>query len=238
MNITNMKMEEVVGRPFGMQYDLALSTDVIESAEEYTGFVNFCAALTEHDIVNLHITCLGGRVSTTSIIATAIENSRANFIAHLNSICWSGATVVALACDSWVVGDMVEFGLHSTQGGTGYSELSKVKCRTAAMERLNDLIDTKYYTGLLDADEIVRMKDGLEITFFKDELIERLQRYAQYRADKLAQQNNPEDLSQFSVEELEEEIQLCKEDIKAYQKEVKSRTSIQTRISTKTAKEA
>ena len=36
-----MKMKEVVGRPFGMQYVLALSTDVIESAEEYTGFVNF-----------------------------------------------------------------------------------------------------------------------------------------------------------------------------------------------------
>jgi len=123
---------------------------------------------------------------------------------------------------------MVEFGLHSTQGGTGFSELSKVKCRTAAMERLNDLIDTKYYTGLLDEDEIVRMKDGLEITFFKDELIERLQRYAQYRADKLAQQNNPEDLSQFSVEELEEEIQLCKEDIKAYQHEVKLRNSSKT----------
>lgn len=223
MNITNMKMEEVVGRPFGMQYDLALSTDVIESAEEYTGFVNFCATLTEHDIVNLHITCSGGRVSTTSIIATAIENSRATFTAHLNSICWSGATVVALACDSWVVGDMVEFGLHSTQGGTGYSELSKVKCRTAAMERLNDLIDAKYYMGLLSSEELLRMKDGAEITFFKDELVERLQRYAQYRANKITQQNNPEDLSQFSVEELEAELGLYQEDIKMIRTELKKR---------------
>lgn len=223
MNITNMKMEEVVGRPFGMQYDLALATDVIESAEEYTGFVNLCAALTEHDVVNLHITCSGGRVSTTSIIATAIENSRATFIAHLNSICWSGATVVALACDQWVVGTLVEFGLHSTQGGTGYSELSKVKCRTAAMERLNDLIDTKYYTGLLSSEELLRMKDGAEITFFKDELIERLQRYAQYRANNIDEANKPADLSDYTTEELETELGLYQEDIKMIRTELKKR---------------
>lgn len=67
------------------------------------------------------------------------------------------------------------------------------------------------------------MKDGAEITFFKDELVERLQRYAQYRANKITQQNNPEDLSQFSVEELEAELSLYKEDAKMIQNELKKR---------------
>lgn len=225
MNIENMELEKLTGTPLGMRYPLYLTQDVIDQGNDYSNFITFCSSLSEYDQVDLHISCLGGRVSTTSIIATAIENSRATFIAHLNSICWSGATVVALSCDGWVLGDMVEFGLHSTQGGTGYSELSKVKMRTDAMERMNDLIDSKYYSNLLTPEEIKRMKDGAEITFFKDELTERLKVYAEKRSEKLFKKDieSQNDLSEFTSEQLEDEVIACREDIKLYQKELKGR---------------
>lgn len=225
MNIENMELEKLVGHPVGVRYTLFLTNDVIDQGSDYSNFITFCASLTEYDHVDLHISCLGGRVSTTSIIATAIENSRGTFTAHLNSICWSGATVVALSCDQWVVGDLVEFGLHSTQGGTGYTELSKVKMRAGAMERMNDLIDSKYYSFLLSEDEISRMKDGAEITFFKDELIERLRVYATKRQELFVNDQEQPSLEEFTTEELQEELESINQDKKDIQKELKKRLS-------------
>lgn len=222
MNIENMELEKLIGSPVGMRYTVFLTNDEICEGSDYSSFITFCSSLSEYDIVDLHIACLGGRVSTTSIIATAIENSRGTFTAHLNSVCWSGATVVALSCDQWAVGDMVEFGLHSTQGGTGYAELSKVKMRATAMERMNDLVDSKYYQYLLNPEELTNMKNGCEITFFKDELIERLQQYATKR-QKLSEEQET-NFSEFSNEEIQQELLAIEQDKKDLRKELKNRS--------------
>ncbi|MBQ0114062.1 MAG: hypothetical protein KBT03_13110 [Bacteroidales bacterium] len=227
MNITNMDLTQLIGKPLGTEYDLFMTNDVIDEGCEYNNFITFCRNLSPYDIVNLHISCSGGRASTASIICQAIEDSQANFIAHLNSYCWSASTVVALACDAWVVGDLVEFGIHTVQGGTGFTELPKIQYRAKALVEFNDRLFDKYYAkGFLTDEEIVRVKDGLELTFFKEELENRLQQYATLRVQQSTQVqetlSSPPDLSKYTEEELQEELTAIDEDLKTFQQDKKT----------------
>lgn len=222
MNINNLNLQELVGKPIGMDYDLYLTQDEIGEGFEYNNFLTFCSQLSENDVVNLTISCGGGRCSTASLITTAIENSRATFVAHLNAQCWSASTFIALSCDIFTVSDFVEFGCHSVQSGTGFTELSKMKSRTDAVERLNALLIQKYYSLFLLPEEIVRLNDGAEITFFKDELVGRLQEYASKR-QKLTEEQET-NFSEFSDEEINQELLAIEQDKKDLRKELKNRS--------------
>lgn len=229
MNIDSIDFENLQGVPFATKYDLYLTNDVILEGKDYNNFITLCSQLGEHDVVNLTISCFGGRVSTAALLCSAIENSKATFIAHLNGVVWSAATQVALACDGWVVGDLVEWGMHSIQGGTGYDELQKVITRAATLEKLNNVWDNKYYIDFLSEQELQLIKNGAEITMFKPELEERLKHYADKRQEVLLQPDTLEnvDLSQFSSEELQEELEACTSDAKTIRAELKKRSSEQ-----------
>lgn len=231
MNITKIDFENLQCKPLGMEYDLYMTQDEIEDGEQYNGFLALCKQLSERDVVNLTISCYGGRLSTMSLIATAIEQSNATFVAHLNGVVWSASTFIALACDAWTVGDLVEFGCHSVQSGTGYTELAKMKARTDATDKLNRLMIDKYYAnGFLTENECKRIDDGAEITFFKDELTERLKNYAEQRSkqeqdflNSLNDSDVTEIIAELSDEELQEELQLATEAQKEIKKEIAKR---------------
>ena len=228
MNIANMDLNLVYGKPIGTEYELALANDEIGEGVDYINFVTFCRNLSQYDVVNLHISSFGGRCSSAAMICKAIEDSQATFIAHLNSVCWSAATTVALACDGWIVGDLVEFGLHSTQSSTGFTELAKQVYRVEASKEVNDRINLKYYKNLLDDSEIEKINMGAEITFFKEELSKRLKVYAEKRQaeqEALLEDMIP-DLEDYSNEELEAELELASKDIKDLKSEINKRKKL------------
>jgi ATP-dependent protease ClpP protease subunit/uncharacterized small protein (DUF1192 family) len=225
MNINQIDLSTLIGRPNGMTYDLYLTNDEIEFGDTgYNNFITLCSQLTEQDIVNLHISTAGGAVSTGALIANAIENSRATFIAHLNSYVWSMGVTIALACDAFVIGDLVEFGIHSVQGGTGYGNVDNIEARSKAVVELNKRLMEKYYSLILNSDEVDLVNRGAEITWFKEELMQRLQKFAENKQQKLLDSLEQEpDLSQFSVEELEEELVAIADDVKKIKSEIKKR---------------
>lgn len=83
------------------------------------------------------------------------------------------------------------------------------------------------YADILTEDQQDKLLSGKEYYFDDVEITWRLVHREKVRQqqiiDEQANDDEDVDISQFSVEELQEEIDACKKDIKDYQKEIKSR---------------
>lgn len=226
MNINNLDLSQVFGKPIGTEYDLYLTNDEIGDGCEYSNFVTFCRSLSPDDVVNLHISCMGGRCSTASMITNAIESSQATFVGHLQGIIWSAATTVALACDEWVVYDLTEFGVHSVQSFAGYGAVSNIHQRASASMELDDRITDKFYKDFLTEYELDSIKNGAEITFFKEELLERLAIYQEARnqQDDAEYDNYIQDsLVNATDDELKESLKVLQSEIKKRKQQDKTK---------------
>lgn len=219
MNIAYLELEKLVALPKGCHYVLHFTDDSIEDSNAYNNFISFCDMLTENDSIDLHISGYGGRCDITSRICSAIENTKAHVTAVVNGVVWSGMTFVTLACHSFRVGEFVEFGLHSVQAGVAHGEVKKIIQRAKAVEEYNNRLLDKYGQGFLTQEEIDKLHNGDEITFFYEELINRLNqrndtRESEYQASLPKLIEDEITLEVFTNEELAEELKLIQAEIK------------------------
>lgn len=181
------------------------------------------------------ISSYGGSLDTLLAMRSAIGASKANVTGHLLANASSAAGMLLLSCHNFVINEFATFHAHTASYGS-YGKTDDVKSQVDFITKQTEEIVRSVYRNILDDFEIQKLLDGKEFYFDHRQITERLQKREEMKAQQMQQEfeesvSAEPDLSQFSVEELEEEIQLCKEDIKSYQKEVKLRTSLQTRKS-------
>lgn len=160
-----------------------ISSDV----EDYADILGILEDATDRDTVYMQILSPGGDLDTSDFICRRMDECRAQIIAEIGMTCASGASMIALHADEWVVHDSSLFMVHSCSYSPGWGKESDIRLSAEVTERLNREFIQRTYTGFLTEAEMHEVLEyGQDKYFFADELDERLEAFKEYRK-KLAE---------------------------------------------------
>ena len=190
----------------GVRYEYYL-TGVIGAAEDYLDLCNILRSATQQDEVVIRINSGGGSVHTGNMIINAINESEANVIGFIESDCGSMATFIFLACHTWGVSDAAEFFIHTCSYGNWGKE-SEVFSQAVFMRKQVDKMVRTRYKAFLSEEEISAVVKGEDLFFDADEIMERLEVYAEARNEQgcgdpsCTDCSEPEELQSRTLEEI------------------------------------
>lgn len=189
----------------------------IGEPDEWSEEVSAIQTATENDIIHIYINSPGGNLFTTTELLSAMLQSKAHIITEITGEACSAGMLLFLAGHEFMVSDDASamchgasYGAYGTQGQVHDNVMHSTKHLTK--------LAYKYYEGFLETDEIERLLEGKEYWMEAEEIIERLEKRADYWEKKLAEEiakETPEaetktisfDLSATSTEdELEEQL--------------------------------
>ena len=184
---------------------------------EWSEEVSAIQTATENDIIHIYINSPGGNLFTTTELLSAMLQSKAHIITEITGEACSAGMLLFLAGHEFMVSDDASamchgasYGAYGTQGQVHDNVMHSTKHLTK--------LAYKYYKGFLETDEIERLLEGKEYWMEAEEIIERLEKRADYWEKKLAEEMSKEapeaetktisfDLSATSTEdELEEQL--------------------------------
>ncbi len=214
----------------GIKYVVSM-TDDFDTANRYDEVVALLANATEFDEIWWNIASNGGFVDSLQMLLgwKAMCPAKQYHVLHANAD--SCASVFFLSpADQYIVGDGATMFCHEIQAGAS-GTTSNVDRRVQHLVKQNNDFVRKTYHGFLSDSEIEDVLKGAEIYLDANEIRDRLtarhdiylEQSQRELDEEVAKQN---DLTQYSDEELTEEIELCRNDIKDYQKELKKRKGI------------
>ena len=198
-------------------------TDDFDDAKSFDEVVALLANSTEDDEITWNIVSRGGYINSLEMLLGWKQMCQARQIHVLTSEAASCATAFFLSpADEYLVFDSASFMIHESSYGSG-GTASNVRRHTQHVDKKNDKFVRDTYKGFLSEDEIEDILKGVEIYLDADQIRERLSQ----RENKLVQEAQEEsiaqlkefeeqefDYSELSLEELEEELKMYKEDIK------------------------
>ena len=154
-------------------------TEVDDFSEELQALM----AAGENDTVHLEIISGGGSLDTCIMIRRALAQCKAKTVAWIGPTCASAATAIALGCDEWEVDDMSSFMVHTGSFAPGWGKARDVEAATLHNVRQIERFIRTVYKGFLTEEEMHRVLDGKEMYIDGEELVQRLQTFAQQRHD-------------------------------------------------------
>ena len=163
----------------GVRYEYYL-TGAIGAAEDYLDLCNILRSASSQDEVVIRINCPGGSVNTGNMIINAINESEANVIGFIESECGSMATFIFLACHTWGVSEAAEFFAHTCSYGNWGKE-HECFAQAEFLRKQQHKMTRKRYGNFLTEEEIERLLLGQDVYLDADEIMERLEVYAEAR---------------------------------------------------------
>ena len=160
--------------PLAMEYTYPLDDEVTE-ASDYRQLMHLLRYAGEGDIVRLEISNYGGSLSTCIAIVNAIRQSAATTVGALQSVAYSAAGAIWLACDVQEVGQHSSFMGHPANGGD-YGTLHQ---RKTAAEHTYQILESLYrdvYAGFLTEEEIDSVLKNDEVWLTETQIKERLEK--------------------------------------------------------------
>lgn len=217
----------IYGVPYGGIKYIVNITDDFDDAKSFDEVVALLANSTEDDEITWNIVSRGGYINSLEMLLGWKQMCVAKQIHVLTSEAASCATAFFLSpADQYLVFDTASFMIHESSYGSG-GTASNVRRHTQHVDKKNDKFVRDTYKGFLSEDEIEDVLKGVEIYLDADQIRERLSQ----RENKLVQEAQEEsiaqlkefeeaefDYSELSIEELEEELQMYKEDMKKVNK--------------------
>ncbi|UNY40335.1 Clp protease [Pseudaeromonas phage vB_PpeM_ KLEP7] len=154
---------------------------------EWSEEVSAIQTATENDIIHIYINSPGGNLFTTTELLSAILQSKAHIITEITGEACSAGMLLFLAGHEFMVSDDASamchgasYGAYGTQGQVHDNVMHSTKHLTK--------LAYKYYEGFLETDEIERLLEGKEYWMEAEEIIERLEKRADYWEKKLAEE--------------------------------------------------
>lgn len=158
----------------------------IEGPEHYRDVMNSLETATPDSNVTLTINSGGGRLDTGLMLINGIRGCQADTTALIHEA-GSMATGVALACDSWILGDFSYFMIHSASTWLGGKQ-HEVQSQHMFMEKYLSTFIRKTYAGFLTTKEIEEVIKGRDMWLDREQLGERLTAYGEYRIKQYEKQ--------------------------------------------------
>ena len=159
----------------------------IGEPDEWSEEVSAIQTATENDIIHIYINSPGGNLFTTTELLSAMLQSKAHIITEITGEACSAGMLLFLAGHEFMVSDDASamchgasYGAYGTQGQVHDNVMHSTKHLTK--------LAYKYYEGFLDPDEIERLLEGKEYWMEAEEIIERLEKRADYWEKKLAEE--------------------------------------------------
>lgn len=163
----------------GVRYEYYL-TGVIGDPEEYLDLCNILRSATAQDEVVIRFNTPGGQVRTGNMIINAINESEANVIGFIESDCGSMGTYIFLACHTWGVSEAAEFFCHTCSSGS-YGKEHETYEQAVFLRKQQHRLMRKRYANFLTEEEIDKVISGSDVYLDADEIMERLEVYAEAR---------------------------------------------------------
>lgn len=159
----------------------------IGEPDEWSEEVGAIQTATENDIIHIYINSPGGNLFTTTELLSAMLQSKAHIITEITGEACSAGMLLFLAGHEFMVSDDASamchgasYGAYGTQGQVHDNVMHSTKHLTK--------LAYKYYEGFLETDEIERLLEGKEYWMEAEEIIERLEKRADYWEKKLAEE--------------------------------------------------
>lgn len=169
---------EFVSKSYRIRFTGFISSNI----EDYADILALFEEATERDVIYMQIHSPGGDLDTCDFICRRMSECEARIVAEIGMTCASGATMIALHADDWVVADSSIFMVHSCSYSPGWGKESDIRLSAEVTARLNREFIERTYTGFLTEKEMHEVLEyGQDKYFFAAELRERLEAFALFR---------------------------------------------------------
>lgn len=169
-------------------YHIYLS-DEISEPYEYVDMIKSINMAGPMDQIAVHLNSGGGDIYTAIQICNALIMSEADCIAYIEGFCASAATMIALACDAWIMNPLSTFMVHAPTLGT-WGKFNEVKASSEYTEKWTKKLFETVYEGFLTEEEMNQcMNNNKDYWFGYDEFMERIRKVADIRNAKAAKES-------------------------------------------------
>lgn len=153
-------------------HNIFLDSD-IDDPQMYRDFISILFNAGEDDIVNIFINSNGGHLSTTLSIVEGLKYTRAHVTAILIGACHSAASIITMYCHEVIVMESAHSMIHTAS--FGYSgNTGNIKAHTVFNVDMIEKLLHETYEGFLTKDELIKIKDGVEIWLDADGIRQRM----------------------------------------------------------------
>ena len=194
-----MQTGGVISRPATFEHTIYIDEELV-SPSEWRQELETIRSAQEGDYVHLRINSAGGSDVVMGAFVKAIVETQAHVVGHIEHMCCSAATIIFLACHSYVVSDDCEFMVHTASLGYGGKQNNFYEFSTFN-NKTNERLMKKYYKDFLTEDEISQALKGADFWFDSEEVIKRLE-----NRDKVRQESQIEEMKKCGCEECKQTL--------------------------------
>ena len=165
-------------------YHIYISDEITEPYD-YVDMIKSINMAGPMDQIAVHLNSGGGDTYTAIQIYNALMMSEADCIAYIEGFCASAATVIALACDAWIMNPLSTFMIHAPTLGN-WGKFNEVKASSEYVEKWTKRLFETVYEGFLTEDEMNQcMNNNKDYWFGYEEFMERIHRVVDVRNAKV-----------------------------------------------------
>lgn len=180
--MTPFPYNRVTSNPIGYYHTVLIDGD-ISDLSEYREIFNLMSSATEADVFHLKISTAGGSINTAAVFYNNIKETNAKVITEISGECCSAGTLIFLSGDEYKVAPIASFMAHSASYGA-YGKAGEVERRVAFYKEDIRALFESIYTGFLTEEEIDRMILGDDFWLSREQIVERLDSYRDYRIEQ------------------------------------------------------
>mgnify|MGYP003503521569 CR=1 FL=1 len=216
----------IFAQALGNRFVINITSD-FDSSDTYDEVVALLSNSTEADEIVWNISSYGGFVNSLSMILgwKAMCPAHQTHVLHSNAD--SCASVFFLSdADQYIVGDGATMFLHEIQAGVSGTTSNMIR-HMEHLKETNETFIKRSYSGFVSEEEMDQILMGVEVFLTSEQIRERLTARQEKRSKETQEQALQHikeleeaefDYSELSIEELEEELQMHKEDMKKVNK--------------------
>ena len=211
MNVTDLAFQVpmqtggIISRPSTFEHTIYIDEELV-SPSEWRQELETIRCAQEGDYIHLRINSAGGSDVVMGAFVKAIAETQAHVVGHIEHMCCSAATIIFLACHSYVVSDDCEFMVHTASLGYGGKQNNFYEFSTFN-NKANERLMKKYYKDFLTEDEISQALKGADFWFDSEEVIQRLE-----TRDKIRQESQIEEMKKCGCEECKQTLSMIAPD--------------------------
>lgn len=222
------KYPAIFATPKGAMYTVNIS-QVFGDAYTFDEVVHLLTTASPDDSFNIVINSDGGNLFSLIALRNAIRSSQAQIHMNLLGIGASAGSALFLeTAHSYQVHDNSCLMIHNMLCGTGFDDTQKIRTRAEYNMKMNERFVRETYQDFLTEDEIYDVIFNSREIYLEDvEIRQRLEQREALKQQRFAEGlqetlSSPPDLSKYTEEELQEELEAIDEDLKTFQQDKKT----------------
>lgn len=147
----------------------------IEEPSKYRELISVLVNAGPNDKIHLYINSPGGHLDTAGAIVSGILSCQAEVTAFIMGACHSAASLIAMYCHAVHVYDTAYMMIHTASFGSS-GNTPTVKAHTDFTIKQCEKLMKDAYEGFLNAEELKKVLNGIELWFNAEEIKPRLKK--------------------------------------------------------------